>query len=308
MNRHPDLPPNPRDAKRQRVPVLWSAFPLTIFLIAISIIVAAVSQLGQDQDKVGFLFMGTPVSEARWDEIAAEVAADPPRDDSGAILQTTEQMREAVEQRLHRDRFAEIRQGQVWRLLTPIFLHFGAMHLLFNMMWLWELGRVLESTFRGLRYGLLVAGIAIASNLTQAFVSGINFGGMSGVVYGLFGFVVIRSRYHPAGGFVLNPQTVRYMLIWLVVCFTGMVGPIANGAHVAGLLTGGVIGTIHVLRGGAWGLMQRRRRFHRALAGSDDALHRCAVCGQTERHDPALDFRISTDGEEYCLPHLPPPK
>ena len=34
------------------------------------------------------------------------------------------------------------------------------------------------------------------------------------------------------------------------------------------------------------------------------ALHHCAICGATELSDPNLEFRVATNGEEYCLPHL----
>ena len=54
----------------------------------------------------------------------------------------------------------------------------------------------------------------------------------------------IRGKYDRASGVGLDPQSVQWLLIWLVVCFTGLVGPVANAAHVAGLLTGMVCGRI----------------------------------------------------------------
>ena len=100
----------------------------------------------------------------------------------------------------------DIVKGQVWRAVTPIFLHFGIMHIVFNMMWLWQFGLVLETRFRSLRFLALVLFVAIASNSAQAFFDGTNFGGMSGVNYGLFGFLLARSKLHPDPGFVLNRQ------------------------------------------------------------------------------------------------------
>ena len=49
----------------------------------------------------------------------------------------------------------------------------------------------------------------------------------------------------------------------------------------------------------------RRRRFEGKRASEEEALHRCANCGATELTNPNLEFRVSRDGEEYCLAHLP---
>ena len=49
----------------------------------------------------------------------------------------------------------------------------------------------------------------------------------------------------------------------------------------------------------------RRRRFEGNARSEEEALHRCANCGATELTNPNLEFRVSRDGEEYCLAHLP---
>jgi hypothetical protein len=50
---------------------------------------------------------------------------------------------------------------------------------------------------------------------------------------------------------------------------------------------------------------ERQQRFEAANRQPSEPLHTCAVCGATELTDPNLDFRVSRDGEEYCVPHLP---
>jgi GlpG protein len=67
------------------------------------------------------------------------------------------------------------------------------------------------------------------------------FGGMSGVDYGLFGYIWMKARSEPASGFVMPPLTVFMMIAWYVLCFVpGM--PIANMAHTVGLVLGALIG------------------------------------------------------------------
>ena len=142
---------------------------------------------------------------------------------------------------------AEVKGGQVWRLVTPIFLHFSLMHILFNMMALVDLGGLIEMRKGTLRLAGLVLGSAIVSNLAQYASGGwVNpaFGGMSGVIYALFGYVWMKGRHEPAGGLYLSQRTATYMLFWLVFCMTGAVGNIANAAHVAGLAFGVVVGLV----------------------------------------------------------------
>lgn len=144
--------------------------------------------------------------------------------------------------------FPEIAAGQVWRLATPVFMHFGILHIIFNMLWLKDLGGMIES-IRGSGYFLLFAGIvAVVSNVAQYMVSGPGFGGMSGVVYGMLGYVWLQSRLNPWSGFVMHSFTMQMMLVWFVLGFTGVLGGIANTTHAVGLIAGLL-----------WGYMDARR-------------------------------------------------
>lgn len=141
-----------------------------------------------------------------------------------------------------------ILHGEVWRLITPIFIHFNILHILFNMWWLWTLGSLVESRRGTKTLAAVVFLSAIASNLGQFFYDVrvgselSNFGGMSGVVYAVFGYVWMRGRQEPELGMMLDYRTVQMMLFWLVLCFSGAVGDIANAAHLVGLVTGMFLG------------------------------------------------------------------
>jgi GlpG protein len=142
----------------------------------------------------------------------------------------------------------EVRSGQFWRLFTPMFIHFGVVHILFNMLWLRDLGSMIEARQNSLVFIALVLVIAALSNLAQYYANGPFFGGMSGVVYGLFGYVWIRGRLDPASGLFVNPTTVSMMLIWLVLCFMDIIPHVANYAHFAGLAVGAAWGYLSSLR------------------------------------------------------------
>ncbi|MGR2737787.1 rhomboid family intramembrane serine protease [Billgrantia sp. Q4P2] len=143
--------------------------------------------------------------------------------------------------------------GQVWRLLSPAFIHFGWMHLIFNMMWLWYFGRQVE-TLQGsgrMLAILLVAGIG--ANLAQYATGTVLFGGMSGVDFALLGYVWLMSRRAPHSGFFVPQMLVVFMLGWMVFTMTDMAGAVgfgnvANEAHLGGLVVGLLFGWYYSTR------------------------------------------------------------
>lgn len=157
----------------------------------------------------------------------------------------------------------DIKHGQLWRLVTPIFIHFGFLHILFNMYALFSLGGLVEFK-RGWQWMLaFVIGTAVISNTAQYFFPsafdfgawmgrehapvGALFGGMSGVLYALFGFMWMKTRYDPEPGLLLPRDLILMMLGWLLLCVFGFIAHVANTAHVAGLLSGVAIGAAPTL-------------------------------------------------------------
>jgi rhomboid protease GlpG len=141
----------------------------------------------------------------------------------------------------------EVRHGELWRLITPIFLHGDFLHIFFNMLWLRDLGSMIEGRQSSWLLAVQVIVFAVVSNLTQYLLSGPLFLGMSGVVYGLFGYIWIRGKRDPGSGLYLHPSTVTMMIIWFFVCFSGIVRA-ANGAHFGGLAAGIIWGYLSSLR------------------------------------------------------------
>lgn len=183
---------------------------LTMSLIAACVAVALITRLGKDHETTRYLTIASYVVR---DKVAAW------------------------------NMFTDLYSGQLWRLVTPIFIHFDFLHILFNMWWLKDLGSIIEYRHSSWFLAILILGIAVPSNVAQFVIEGSPlFGGMSGVVYGLLGYLWIRGKYDPSFGMQLNPQIVIFMLGWLALGFTGWLGNIANVAHIAGLIVGVVWG------------------------------------------------------------------
>ena len=163
-----------------------------------------------------------------------------------------------------RDNFADVKRGQVWRLVTPVFVHYGVMHLIFNMWLMYALGGQIEDRLGWGKFSLFVLLAAVLSNLGQAWTAqslghlGL-FGGMSGVGYAVFGYLWMKVKFDPGAGYQLDKLNVFILMAWLVLCILrefppfdsllGMLPKAANTAHVVGLVVGISVGYAPLLFG-----------------------------------------------------------
>lgn len=193
----------------------WRA-PFSSFLVIISVVVFLLSGMGQDLRSVTWLF---------FPEIELQSVFD-----LSWLLRNP---------------------SILLNLLSPIFLHFTLIHITFNMLWLLFLGTQIEnsclpnaSVLHGKALSLFCFFITVlitglAGNITQYIVGGgPNFGGMSGVIYGLMGYTWLMGRGFPNSGIAFPNSTFGAMLLLLVVMEIFAGSWIASGAHLGGLVAG----------------------------------------------------------------------
>ncbi|MDC1347252.1 rhomboid family intramembrane serine protease GlpG [Glaciecola sp.] len=157
-----------------------------------------------------------------------------------ALMSVSYETRLWVDSHLFIVPFNELQQtSQWWRLLTPDFLHFSLLHIAFNLLWWWILARPIEQYLGKVSLIITFIIISLSANIGQLYFGGPNFGGMSGVVYGLLGFTWWLGWLKPQWGFKVQPQIVGFMLVWLVIGYADVLFvSMANTAHTLGLVSG----------------------------------------------------------------------
>ena len=141
----------------------------------------------------------------------------------------------------------ESSQAAPWSLITTIFIHGSPLHLIFNMLWLLQLGRILEGTLHPLAYLAFIIGAAAVGSGCETLISGTPGIGMSGVVYAMFALMWAGRGLYPAWGLVATRDNLRFLVGWALLCVAATYIPIfhigvANGAHGGGFLFGLCIG------------------------------------------------------------------
>jgi hypothetical protein len=213
---------------------------------------------------------------------------------------------------------SKILQGEVWRLVTYIFIpQFGtfilpewfnaAMYLIF----LWWVGNGLEQALGSFRMNLYyftgMLGITVA-----AFFFGGGFGAALLNTSLLFAF----AQFYPDEVIFIMyiiPAKVKWMA-WiaaavLVYQFLTSGDWSFRVSLVVALANYVIFFAPEIYRNARMRrqVAERRQKFEKAKAPDNETLHQCAVCHRTEVSNPELDFRVARDGQEYCREHLPKP-
>lgn len=141
------------------------------------------------------------------------------------------------------DPAASLKRGEVWRAVTPVFLHGSPIHLAMNMFMLVMLGRVAERLVGTPRYALMVLLLAALPMLLACLMppqlDGSPFTvGISGVLYGLAAYLWIIGMQRPELGFRIPNSMIALLLIVVVLGFTGMIGHLSNWGHLGGFVVG----------------------------------------------------------------------
>lgn len=200
----------------------------------------------------------------------------------------------------------KILQGEVWRLVTYIFLPTteSFFWILFALLFLWFLSTALEEYWGPLRLnvfylvgmiGCTVAAFFFGGGSTNTFLNLSLFFAFATVApdYEIFLFFILRVKMKYLAGVLAAVLALQFVAVPLS-------GKMAMAASLLNYLVFFGPGFVRDWR-------ERRAggiRLKKFAASEAAALHRCAVCGRTEVSDPELEFRVAASGEEYCTEHL----
>jgi GlpG protein len=203
--------------ERWRRPLIQQ-IPVTFTLIVISVVASLGTRFGNERDALGghFNMVSRMSSDGEATYFPADYRALP-----------------------------GIRDGQLWRLFTPAFLHLNPLHLLMNMYMTALMGGAIERARGGWTVLWLFLWTGLVAHLAQLYGTGPAFGGMSGVDFGFFGFMWICGRLDPLSPLALSPRFVSFMIAFLLICLTPLMPiSIGNYAHFGGLFAGMLAGAM----------------------------------------------------------------
>jgi len=212
---------------------------------------------------------------------------------------------------------ARILKGEIWRLVTYIFIpnttgQPGSMMqplwLLLALWFLFFIGDRLEHAWGAFRLNLYFL-LGMIGTTIAAFLFGAQFSNAMLASSLFFAFAHFYPEEIIYVLFIL-PVKVKWLAwIWAALLLLGFLTGRNSYrmALVAAFANYFIFFGPELVRSGRHRqqVASRRQRFEKSIRSDEATLHRCANCGATELTNPSLEFRVANDGEEYCLAHLP---
>ncbi len=210
-----------------------------------------------------------------------------------------------------------IKRGQIWRLITYLFVprspvQPGAMlsplWAVLALWFLWFVGEGLERAWGAFRLTLYFL-IGMIGTTVAAFLFGAQFSNAmlaSSLFFAFAWFYPDEVIYV----FFILPMKIKW-LAWVSAALLIFGFVMGSNSYRMSLLA--AFSNYFIFFGPEIfyqvrhrkEVSARRKRFEVESRPNAEPLHRCATCGATELSDPNLEFRVSRDGEEYCMVHLP---
>jgi membrane associated rhomboid family serine protease len=204
----------------------------------------------------------------------------------------------------------QIRHGEIWRLITYIFLPKTSSFLwIILLLWfLWFIGEGLEQAWGAFRLSLYFF-VGVIGTTAAAFFFGARFS--NSMLYASLFYAF--ARFYPDQViylFFILPVKIKWVA-WVSAAFLLLGFVVGSNSYRMALVA--ALANYLIFFGPEIvyearhrsEVSVRRKRYARSSRTEAEPLHKCVVCGATELSDPNLDFRVARDGEEYCMAHLP---
>ncbi|HET7226382.1 MAG TPA: rhomboid family intramembrane serine protease [Candidatus Eisenbacteria bacterium] len=127
-----------------------------------------------------------------------------------------------------------LQSGWWWTLLTAIYLHGGVLHILFNMMWVRNLGPAVDETWGPARAFVIFTVSGAVGFLVSDLFTGTPTIGASGSIFGLLAALIVFGRRH--GHVQMTGQLWQWAIVMFVLAF--FMSSVNNWAHAGGFLGG----------------------------------------------------------------------
>lgn len=210
--------------------------------------------------------------------------------------------------------------GEFWRPITFVVAHkaasfspIGAIFLIFMLMLMFIFSDGLET-----QWGVFRTNLFVLWGYLSALIGAILMELYTGHAPTYPGIYLSMSVFFAFATYNPRFTIMLFMIIptpiWILAAISGvLVGISLLGGGAQALFTIGCLSNYLVVaipyrfsqtkmnRGN----MARRRKFDSAVRTDDEAFHKCCICGATDVSHPDYEFRVGSDGQDYCSKHLP---